>query len=256
MPALLSTHCCLHIAVQSALSSVQDIVDKLHSSASCLSMYAHSICGCVQGTVDVLWPASSASSSHLAGTQCSSATQVDMNKTWLTLLCFHRLCFCEGGPICKTRQMCCMLVLTILFSFSTILSRLSVRVCHTGGPVQDMVGMLYTGANHFSTTLTRHNACPLAQWTCARHCCLTSYVYCPGGLGQDMVDMLHTGANHFSTTLYRHNACPLHQWTCARHGCHCCVLTSYVYCTGGLVQDVVGVFHTGTDHFSTTLSRH
>ena len=49
-----------------------------------------------------------------------------------------------------------MLVLTNLFSFSTALSRLSMRVYQIGGPVQDMVDVLYTGAGHFSTTLSRH----------------------------------------------------------------------------------------------------
>ena len=64
---------------------------------------------------------------------------------------------CEGGAVYMTKQMCCMLVVTSLFSFSPTLSRPSMRVYHIGGLVQDMVDVLHTGAGHFSTKLSRHS---------------------------------------------------------------------------------------------------
>ena len=69
---------------------------------------------------------------------------------------FLRGCvICEGGAVYTTKQMCCMLVVTSLFS--TTLSRPSMHVHHVGGLVQDVVDVLHTGAGHFSTTLSRHS---------------------------------------------------------------------------------------------------
>ncbi len=168
------------------------VVDKLHVNAGCLSIHAHSTGEFVQDMVDNLYAVVLA---------CSFSFIITLSRH---LMLVHR----TGGLVQDMVGVAVYLQAVLLHRWTciydkadllyagadhlvTTLSRLSMRVYHVGGPAQDVVDVFYTGAGHFSTTLRRHSM-------------LVHYI---SGLVQDMGDI----------AVYS-QACLLHRWTCKRCG--------------------------------------